>query len=184
MKIRMMPVAKDGMTNEQQRIYEAIVAGPRGHAGGIFMTWLRSPGMADPAQQLGEFLRFNSSLPLRLSELAILVTARHWTSQFEWHAHAGIAAGAGLPPTAIEDIRQRRPPTALRDDEQVVYAFCESVYRNGRVADDVYADAVRELGEAGVVELIGILGYYTLVALSFNVLGDPLPDGLPAPLPV
>lgn len=176
---RLPPLTLDALTPEQRKVYDAIVSGPRGSIGGPFAPWLRSPELADRAQRLGEFCRFGTSLPKRLSELAILITARHWTAQFEWYAHAPMAREGGLAEEIIEAIRERRRPAAMAADEAAVYEFCTEAFRDTRVSDATYRRAIDTLGERAVVELVGILGYYCLVSLTLNVFEMQVPDGKP-----
>lgn len=165
------------LTDEQRRVHDAIVGGPRGAIGGPFAPWLLSPELADRAQSLGAYCRFGTSLPPRLSELAILLTARHWTAQYEWYAHAPMALEGGLPEPVVEAIRQRRRPAGLQPDEQAVHDFCTEALAQGRVGDAAYGQAVASLGEKAVVELVGILGYYCLVSLTLNIFRIDPPDG-------
>lgn len=167
---------------EQQKIWREIAAGPRGNVPPPLQVWLRSPPLAEHAQHLGAFLRFGTSLSPRLSELAILITARHWTAQYEWHHHEVFARKAGLDPAVIAAIAARRPPDFTRDDERAVHAFCTAYYKNHRVDDATYAAAVAQLGERGVVELVGIIGYYALISATLNVFEVPVPAGSPVPL--
>lgn len=179
---RLEPLTPETMTEEQRRIAEEIAAGPRGGLRGPFQAWLRSPALADRGQRLGEFCRFNTTLPPRLSELAILVTARHWTAQYEWYAHARIAREAGVPEAAIEAIARRETPPLDDADQALVYRFAAEYYATHRISDATYQAAVERLGEQGVVELVGIMGYYGLVAMTLNVFEMPLPEGEPEPL--
>jgi 4-carboxymuconolactone decarboxylase len=179
---RLAPLEPARLTPEQKKVYDDILAGPRGGIGGPFAAWLRSPALADRAQKLGEFCRFNTSLPKRLSELAILMTARHWTAQFEWYAHARMAREAGLADAIIEAIRVRQRPAAMQDDEAAIYDFCNEAYALHYVTDDTYARAIALFGEPTVVELVGVIGYYCLVSLTLNVFRMPLPDGVEEPL--
>ncbi len=174
---RLPPLPADAMTPDQKRVHDAIVSGPRGAIAGPFGPWLRSPELADRAQQLGAFCRFGSSLPPRLSELAILVTARHWTAQFEWWAHARMAREGGLAEPVIEAIRDRRRPEAMQADEAAVHDYCAAALGQGRVDDATYGRVVETLGEVAAVELVGIIGYYCLVSLTLNVFGVEVPDG-------
>jgi 4-carboxymuconolactone decarboxylase len=162
---------------EQRKIYDDIVSGPRGSIGGPFAPWLRSPILADRAQKLGEFCRFNTSLPKRLSELAILVTARYWKAQFEWYAHEKMAREGGLAQPIIDAIRLRLPPPGMQADEKVVYDFASEAFALHYVSDDTYARAMEILGEKAVVELVGVLGYYCLVSLTLNIFQVGLPEG-------
>lgn len=165
------------LNGEQRKIYDAIVSGPRGSIGGPFVPWLQSPELADRAQKLGEFCRFNTSLPKRLSELAILVTARYWKAQFEWYAHERMAREGGLAQPIIDAIRDRLPPPDMQDDEKAVYDFASEAFALHYVSDETYARAVKLLGQQAVVELVGVLGYYCLVSLTLNIFHVGLPEG-------
>ena len=169
------------LSPEQRKVHDAIVAGPRGRVAGPLRVWLQSPELADRAQALGAFCRFATSLPPRLSELAILVTGAHWQAAFEWHAHAPIALEAGLDASTIEAIRVGKPPDLKKSDEAAVYAFAKELLDTRKVCDVTYKRAVAELGLAAVVELVGILGYYGLVSMTLNAFETPLPDGAPQP---
>lgn len=162
----------------QRKVYDAMVAGPRGAVVGPFHPLLKSPELCDRAQALGAFLRYDSALPPRLSELAILVTARFWSAQFEWHEHAKFAAKGGLSDAVIEIIRLGDDPSALlQDDEKAVYAFAVALHTDHAVDDATYAAALRHLGETGVTDLVGLLGYYTLISMVLNTFEVPTPDG-------
>ena len=179
---RLPTLSSEEMTPRQAEILKGIINGARGDAGGVFLTWLRSPEMADAAQELGSYLRFRSSLPLRLSELAILVTARHWTAQFEWHVHAPIAIREGLSETIVDSIRERRKPAFEREDEQVVFDFSTAVCETKAVDQALFDRARVELGEQALVDLVAILGYYAFVAMTLNVFDIPVPEGTNPPL--
>ncbi|MBC8240331.1 MAG: carboxymuconolactone decarboxylase family protein [Alphaproteobacteria bacterium] len=179
---RIDPLAPAEMNSEQRQFHDNIVSGPRGSMGGPFQAWIHSPVFADRAQSLGEYCRFNSALEPRLSELAILVTARKWTAQFEWFAHEPMALAGGLAPDIIADLRERREPAFAKADEAAVYHFCMGVYRDSAVSDATYDEARSQLGEKGVVDLVGVLGYYALVSMTLNVFEMPLPDGTAPPL--
>jgi 4-carboxymuconolactone decarboxylase len=161
---RLAPLVPQSLSPEQKKVYDDILAGPRGGIGGPFAAWLRSPTMADRAQKLGEFCRFNTSLPKRLSELAILMTARHWTAQFEWYAHARMAREAGLGEAIIEAIRTHARPLQMQDDEAAIYDFCNEAYALHYVTDATYARAIALFGEATVVELVGVM-LFTVTAI-------------------
>ena len=181
------------LTAEQRTLYDAIRSGPRsklpnsgaakpGPLGGPFNVWLRSPGIGDRVQKLGEEIRFRSSLPSKLNEMAILVTARFWTSQYEWHAHCKLALEAGLDPALAQDIAEGRRPARMDDDEAIVYEFSQSLHEKHGVSDAVYARALERFGERGVFDLIAVNGFYSLVSMCLNVDRTPLPEGLPLPL--
>lgn len=179
---RLPQIPTEKLTPEQRRVHDAIVAGPRGGVRGPFAAWLRSPELADRAQKLGEFLRFNTSLSKRLNEMAIIITARAWTAQYEWYAHARLAREAGLDDAIIKAIAERRRPDRMAEDEAVVYDFCTELHRDHRVSDATWKRAVAAFGETGAVELIGVSGYYVLVAMTLNVAEVQLPEGEPLPL--
>lgn len=180
---RLSPLALDEMTPEQREVAEAIAAGPRGGLRGPFEAWLRSPVLADRAQRLGEFCRFNSSLAPHLSELAILLTGKHWAAQYEFFAHARLARQAGLPDDTIEAIRTGARPTLRDDHEQAVYDLVTEYLATHRVSDATYERAIEVLDERGVVDVIGVVGYYGLVSMTLNVFEVGLPEGEPLPLP-
>lgn len=179
---RFPPLESDEMTPEQRRVADAIVAGPRGGLRGPFQAWLRSPELADRLQKLGEHLRFSSSVPRRLNELAILITARAWDAQFEWWAHQRLALEAGLAQEVTDDIAAGRRPSALRPDEAVVYDFCSELRRTRRVGDSAFAAALDLLGPQGVIDLIAVSGYYDLVSMTLNVAEVEVPEGREPPL--
>lgn len=179
---RLPPLSDEALSPEQREIRDAIAAGPRGGARGPFPALLRSPELAKRAAHLGEFLRFNTSLPPRLSELAILVTARAWTAQFEWYAHAKLALKGGLDPKIVDAIAERRDPPFEKDDERIVFTFCHELHATHGVSDETYERTKAAVGERGLVELIGLCGYYVMVAMTLNVAQVPLPEGEPIPL--
>jgi 4-carboxymuconolactone decarboxylase len=178
---RMPLIDPSQLTPAQQKVYDAIASGPRGAVRGPLAVWLTSPELADKAQNLGAFCRFGTSLPARLSELAILVTGAHWQAGYEWFAHAPIGIAAGLSPVAVEAIRKGEVPTALADDEQLVYAFALEMWRDRRVSQATYEATRAKLGEKAVVELVGVLGYYSLISMTIVTFDVPLPDGTPEP---
>ncbi|MBV9784380.1 MAG: carboxymuconolactone decarboxylase family protein [Acidisphaera sp.] len=164
------------MTSMQQKVAREIAAGPRGGLRGPFNAWLRCPELADLWQKVGEYIRFHSSLPRSLNELAILITARVWTAQFEWYAHYKLAMEAGLSPAIAAAIAEGRRPEAMSDDERIVYDFCTELQEKKSVGDAAYAAAVGRFGEQGVVELISACGYYTAVSMTLNVADVAVPD--------
>jgi len=170
------------MTDAQRKAYEAIVSGPRGGARGPFNALLRSPDLADRVQRVGEYVRFKSSLPAHLNELAILVVARHWTAQYEWYAHRQLALKAGLDAGIADAIAEGKRPANMKDDEAAVYDFCKELHEKKSVGDAAYKAVLGKFGEGGVVDLIGASGYYTMVSMILNVDRHPLPEGV-APLP-
>ena len=179
---RIKPLATTEMDAAQREFHDNIMAGPRGSMGGPFQAWIHSPEFADRAQKVGEYCRFNSVLEPRLSELAILITARQWTAQFEWFAHAPMALEGGLSAEIVEALCQRQIPVFAYADEAAIYSFCTELYLESRVSDATYEEAKTHLGEQGVVDLVGILGYYAMVSMTLNVFEMPLPDGVEPPL--
>lgn len=179
---RLAPIPETSLTADQRRVLDAIASGPRGGARGPFPALLRSPELADRAAKLGEFLRYNTSLPPRLSEMAILITARAWTAQYEWFAHAPLAIKGGLSEEIVAAIAERRRPEGMQPDEAALYEFCTELHRDHRVSDATYGRALELFGERGIVEIIGLSGYYVMVAMTLNVAGVPLPEGTALPL--
>jgi 4-carboxymuconolactone decarboxylase len=178
---RLPPIALEAMTPEQRRAAEELVRGRRGALFGPFVPLLRSPQLLERAQRLGEYLRYDSALPARLRELAILVTARHFRQAYEWHVHAPAGIDAGLASITVAEIAAGRRPQSLRDDEAVVHDFCTELNTRHEVRDETYAAALALLGEHGLVDLCGTCGYYGLLALVMNAARTPLPEGAAAP---
>lgn len=177
---RFKEIAPEQMSEAQRAVCAQLVAGKRGRVPPPFQALLPSPELAARAQSLGEFLRYDTSLPARLSELAILVTARFWTAQYEWHVHAQMAEKGGLDPAIVAAIADRRDPMRLmKDDERAVYALARALHETHGVDDATYAEALKQLGERGTVELVGLLGYYTLISMTLNVFEVPVPGGTP-----
>jgi 4-carboxymuconolactone decarboxylase len=179
-KPRLPAIAAEALNAAQQALIAAIRSGPRGGNTAIrgpFAIFLHAPGFGQLAQQLGGYCRLQTSVPPRLSEFAILVTARHWRAQYEWFAHAPIAERAGVKPRTIAELRAGRVPRSAAKDERAVYDFITELYRKCRVGDRTYARVQTLLGDAATVELVGILGYYALVSMLLNVFRAPLPEG-------
>ncbi len=190
-RFKQIPV--DQLTAEQRTLYEAIRSGPRsklansgasqpGPLGGPFNVWLRSPGIGDCIQRLGEEIRFRSSLPAKLNELAIIIAGRIWTSHYEWHAHCKLALEAGLDPSIAQDIAENRRPGKMDEDETIVYDFSMELHKSQGVSDATYKRAVDRFGERGVMDIIAANGFYTLVSMCLNVDRTPLPAGVVSPL--
>jgi 4-carboxymuconolactone decarboxylase len=180
---RFKPLNEAELSDAQRKVYKEIAGGPRGGVRGPFNALLRSPELADRAQKLGEYIRFQSSLPARLNEFAILITARHWGSQYEWHAHHPLALKAGLSAAVAADLAQGRRPAAMREDEAIVYDFCKELHERKFVGDAAFKAAADKFGERGVVDLVGVSGYYTFVSMVLSVDRHPLPGAAPDPLP-
>ena len=180
---RLEVLSPDDMNKSQLAVWDEIRSGPRGSSPhGPFMAWLQSPQLADRAQKLGEYLRFNSRMDKRLSELAILTVARHWTAQYEWFAHKKFALEAGLTEDIINSIQNRERPNFVKEDEAAIYEFSVELQNTRKVSDDNYQGVVQHVGSAGAVDLVGLLGYYTLVSMTLNVYEVKLPNGVPDPL--
>ena len=174
---RFKPLTYETMTPAQKKLTDNILNSERKSMGGPFNTLLRSPEMGDIAQQLGAHIRYKTSLPHRLNEMAIIMVARAWTAQYEWYAHKSLALQAGLNPAIVEAIRDGKRPAAMQPDEEAVYNFCTELNANRQVSDATFQAAVKALGERGVVDLIGAFGYYQLVSAILNVDRYPLPAG-------
>jgi 4-carboxymuconolactone decarboxylase len=182
---RFTPLTWETMTPEQTAMVQSVLDGKRGSMQGPYNVLLRSPELGDLAQKFGAHTRFNSSLPLALNELAILLVARYWRAQFVWLIHKGIAIEAGLNETLITAIAQKRVPENLASlDEKTVavYTFCNELLQSKKVSDATYALLVKEYGQRGAVDLMGTMSYYTLVSMSLNVDQYPLPEGAVAEL--
>src|SRR5947209_670097 len=163
-------IPPDQMNAEQKKLIKANVGGPRSHnyggdavnrvrRGGPFNAWMRGPELGMRLQAVGEQVRFKPSIPQRLNELAILITAREWTSQYEWHAHHALAMKAGLDPKIAEDIAAGKRPANMKDDEAAVYDFCIELHRSKKVSDANFQRVKALFGEQGVIDLVGVSGY-------------------------
>jgi 4-carboxymuconolactone decarboxylase len=177
-------LAESDMSEVQLKAARELASGPRGkfNPSGPNAVLLRSPDLMSRTQKVGEYLRYSSALPARLSEFAIIITARQWTAQVEWLAHHPLALKAGLDPAVAEDLAQGRRPAAMKDDEASVYQFCVELHETQRVSDPTFKAVADKFGERGVVDLIALTGYYTMLAMVLNVAQQPLPDGVPPPL--
>lgn len=182
---RIDPIPLDRMTPEQRRINDEI-AGSRGGgpAKGPFALWLRTPELADKANVFGSFLRQQTSVPQRLVELAVLVVARTYTAQYEWYAHAKYVEKVGLNPAVAEAIRTRREPVIEAEDEQIVHAVATALSVDRRLDDATYARALEVLGEQTLLDLVTIIGFYTMVAVVLVSFDVDIPDGGDKPLAV
>ncbi len=177
---RLPAVTEDKLDEAQRALLDSLRSGPRGdrvRLGGPFGVYMHAPQYGEITQQLGAFVRFKTSLEPRLSEFAILCTARLWRAQYEWHAHAPIAEKAGVKAEAIADIKAGRTPKKAAKDERAIYDFVQELYRKRRVSERNYKRVHGFLGDRGTVELTGILGYYAGVSMVLNVFNVPLPDG-------
>jgi 4-carboxymuconolactone decarboxylase len=176
---RLRPLEPEKFSPEQKKVHAAIVSGPRGRVVGPMEVWLHNPGLCEHAQALGAYARFGSSLPPRLSELAICTTGAFWKANYEWFAHAPMAIKAGIDPAAIEAIRTGAKPALTKSDEQAVYDFTNEMLSTRRVSNATFERATKEIGETGVIDLVGIIGYYGLVSVTLNAFEIAVPDGKP-----
>lgn len=168
-----LPVLQDHQLDDRQRaLMDALRAGPRGQSiklRGPFAVWMHAPDFGLLAQAFGAYCRYKTSLPPRLSEFAILCTSRLWRAQYEWFAHAPIAEKAGVKPKTIADVRAGREPKVAPKDERAIYAYVQELYKTRRVSDRTYKRLHAIIGDAAMVELTGLLGYYAMVAMALNV---------------
>ena len=181
---RLPYIPKDQWTEGQKKAVADLMSSKRApkDVTGPFIVEMRSPELMDRAQALGEFLRFGTTLPPRLSEMVILLTARGWTQQYEYDAHRPLALKGGLKPEIVAAITEGRRPAAMAEDEAAAYDLCDELDRNKSVSDATYARAVKHFKEQGVVEIVGLKGYYTMLAMLMNMNRTPVPNGKP-PLP-
>ncbi len=166
---RMAEMPLDKMTPSQRSVADSIMSGPRKGMSGPFNAWLRSPELANRLQKVGEYVRFNTSLDKRLNEMAIIMTAQYWGSQYEWYAHAPLAIKAGLDPEIVAALGAGKKPEKMKDDEAIVWEFTTQLRRDHEVDDAIYGNAVEKFGENGVVDLIAVNGYYDVVSMTLNV---------------
>ena len=191
---RFKQIPPENLTPEQKALYDAIRSGPRskvanssaakpGPLGGPFNVLLRSPGVGDIIQKLGAEIRFKSSIPSQLNEFAICITARHWACQYEWTAHHKLALDAGLHPKIGEDLAQGRRPANMSKDQEIIYNFSKELHETHGVSDANYKAVFDRFGERGVMDLIAVNGYYTLISMVLNTDRTPLAVGAKPPLP-
>ena len=182
-----LPLLNDEQLTPPQRVLmDAIRSGPRGKSmnpRGPFAAFIHAPAFGDLAQQLGAHCRYHTALEPRLSEFAILCTARLWRAQYEWYAHAPMAAEAGVAPKTIAELRAGRAPKSAKKDERAVYDFIQELYKTRRVGDRNYKRVRAFLDDGAMVELIGILGYYVMISMTLNVFRMLPPDDAPLAFP-
>lgn len=178
--VRFPALAADEMSPRQKEVAAKIADGPRGAIRGPFLALLHNADLADVLQQVGEYLRFRSTLSPALIELAILVVARHWTCQYEWFAHERIArTKTDLPDGIIRSIQRNEIPHDMTDDQRVVHDFVAGTFRSGVASGPIYDEAVKRFGRAGVLDLIALCGYYTTIAFILNTGEIMPPEGAP-----
>jgi 4-carboxymuconolactone decarboxylase len=179
---RMPPIPADRLTDAQKKAIEEFKAARAVDISGPFVPLLRSPEVMSRARAMGDYLRFKSSLPPRLSEFVILLTARRWTQQYEWHAHMPLALQGGLKDEIVAAIAAGRRPATMAADEEAIYQLWDEVQRNQGASDATYANARDKIGEQGIIDVLGITGYYTTLAMVMNTTRTPLPAGVTPPL--
>ena len=181
---RVPVLTENQLTTVQRALLDSIRSGPRGGSitiRGPFAVFLHAPEFGELAQQLGGFCRYQTAVPPRLSEFAILVTAKLWRAQYEWFAHVPQAERAGVTKETISDLHKGRVPKSLPEDERAIYDFIQELYKTRRVSDKNFKRAVAVLGEPATVEFVGILGYYVLISMILNVFRMSPPEGQPLP---
>jgi 4-carboxymuconolactone decarboxylase len=179
---RFPPIAADAMTPAQREVAGAIAGGPRGSVRGPFLALLHNPALAMRVQALGEHLRFGTGIAQSLVELVILVTARRWTCQYEWFAHARIARAEGLPEPIIAAIAEGRRPEGMDEDQALLHDLAVQVHRTGAPTDAQFEQAVARFGRAGVLDVLALCGYYSMLAMVLNTARPALPEGAAPPL--
>src|SRR5882672_3851008 len=179
---RMPPIPAEKMTAAQRAAVAEFKAARSADISGPFIPLLRSPEVMNRARAMGDYLRYKSALPPRLSEFVILLTARRWTQQYEWNAHQALALQGGLSADIVKAVAEGRRPERMADDEEAVYTLWDELQKNQSVSDVTYARAIAKLGEQGVIDGLGITGYYTMLAMVMNTTRTPLPPGVAAPL--
>ena len=179
---RMPLIPPEKMTEDQRQAAAEIAAGPRGNVRGPFVAMMRSPGFMRPCQALGAYVRFGCPIDVRLREMAALMGARHYTQQYEWFVHVPHALKSGVDQSIIDAIRDGHRPGRMAPDEEIVYEFFSELFANKGVSDPTYAKALAQFGEAGIVDLVGVVGYYVMIGMIMNVARTGMPEGKPLPL--
>jgi len=179
---RMPEIPHEKMTEAQKQAAAELAAGPRGEVKGPFVSLLRSPEFMRRVQRVGEYIRFICPLDKRINEFAAIIAARHWQQQFEWWAHYRQALAAGLRREIADAVGEGRRPVGMAEDEEIVYELLTEVLNNKGASDATYARAVTKFGEQGVIDVLGVAGYYALLAMVMNVARTAVPEGSPLPL--
>jgi 4-carboxymuconolactone decarboxylase len=176
---RLPPIPEEALSPQQRKLIASISSGPRGEfkMSGPFFCYLHAPAFGELAQTFGAFCRYKTAVPPRLSEFAILLTAQHWKSAYEWAAHEPQAINAGVKPETIKALRTGRLAKSAPRDECAIYAFIKELYSDKGVSNSTYKSVNKILGDSGTVELVGLLGYYAMVAMTINVFRMPVPEG-------
>ena len=173
---RMPPLNPREMNEEQKKAAAELAAGPRGGVRGPFIPLLRSPELMNRLQKVGEYLRYHSSLDTKLNEFVMLIVSRHWTQQFEWFVHYPLALKAGLRREVADAVATGARPQEMEEDEAIAYDFCDELFRTHGLSDATYRRAVAKLGERGVIDLLGLVGYFSTVSMVMNVAHTPPPE--------
>ncbi|RXT41092.1 carboxymuconolactone decarboxylase [Bradyrhizobium betae] len=175
---RFTPLKPDELSPPQKEWADAIAVPPRNakFANPPYRAYIRNPELAPKLSAMSDYLRWNSSLPARLSEFAILITARQWTAQYEWFAHYPLAMKAGLDPEVAKDVANGVRPRAMKDDEAALYDLAMALYRDKKVSDDIYRTAQQKFGERGIMDIIGLIGYYDLVSMTLITMQAEAPN--------
>ena len=179
---RMPPIPTDKMTDAQRKVAAEIAAGPRGKVEGPYWPIIRSPGLTEALQKVGEYYRYRCPLDRKLNEMAALMAARSWSQQFIWDVHILQALDSGLKNDIALAIAEGRRPAGMAEDEELLYDFVTELLANQGASDATYARTVAKFGESGVIDIVGIVGYYTTLAMIMNVARTPLLEGRPFPL--
>ena len=179
---RMPMIPENKMTPAQKKAAAEISAGPRGEVKGPFVALLRSPEFMNRVQKVGEYIRYICPLEKRINEFAAIIAARHLNQQFEWWAHYRQAVEAGLKREIADAVGEGRRPTDMAEDEEIVYDIITEVLHNNGASDPTYARAVAKFGEQGLIDLLGVVGYYAMLAIVMNVARTGVPEGPPLPL--
>ncbi len=184
-ELRFAPLKEEQLSPAQKAWVDTIVPPPRNarFTNPPYRAYIRNIELAQRLTPLSDYLRWNTSLPARLSEMAILLTAREWSSQYEWAAHYPLAIKGGLEPSVADDIAQGRKPAKMKEDENALYQLVTELYRNKSVSDVTYADALKQFGERGIMDVIGIIGYYDLVSMTLITMQAQPRDNSVPPLP-
>lgn len=179
---RMPPIPTDKMTDAQRKVAAEIAAGPRGKVEGPYWPIIRSPGLTEVLQEVGAYYRYRCPLDRKINEMVALMAARSWSQQFIWDVHILQALDAGLKNEIALALAEGRRPTAMAEDEKIAYDFVTELLANKGVSDPTYASTVAKFGEEGTIDIMGIVGYYSTLAMIMNVARTPLLEGRPFPL--
>jgi 4-carboxymuconolactone decarboxylase len=180
---RMPPLPAERMDEAQKAAAAELAAGPRGGVKGPFIPLMRSPELMNRLQKVGEYLRFQSALETRINEFVMLITSRHWTQQFEWFVHMPLALKAGIKRETLEALGEGRRPTGMAEDEEIAYELCDELFRTHGVSETTYRRAIAKFGERGVLDMVGLVGYFSTVSMVMNVAHTPpQPDATVLPL--